>query len=242
MISYVYSLMVSSNSNKSLLLTLLLCVLVILMAFNIDIPRKNKIYAETFFEILEDDSIEEDKKEVQEGLTESNNKLNTNRAFNEHKKTDPFEDNEFKKYIKKIHSRLNTQPKKTTQKIKPKKIAPIEAEQIQEFNNINALIELQTGKEQTKSQSSISYFLANRTKIHIPVPVYLCEEGGEIVVNIVVNTDGKVTQASYNSSSTSTHGCLIDYALKYAKASLFEAAPSKKTQVGTITFLFKGKQ
>ena len=44
-----------------------------------------------------------------------------------------------------------------------------------------------------------------------------------------------------NSSSSSENGCLIDHALEYAKASKFNRDPKKASQIGTITFLFQGK-
>ena len=62
------------------------------------------------------------------------------------------------------------------------------------------------------------------------------------VVNIVVNAEGSVIESNYNNSSTSVNGCLIDHALEYAKASTFTPNSSKPRQLGTITFIFKGKR
>ena len=90
--------------------------------------------------------------------------------------------------------------------------------------------------------SSISYSLVDRTHTFLPTPVYLCEFGGKIVINVKVNNQGKVTEVYVNSSSASSNGCLIDSALEYAKASTFNNDATKFSQLGTITFYFKGKQ
>ena len=73
------------------------------------------------------------------------------------------------------------------------------------------------------------------------IPRYLCERGGKIVVNIVVNGKGIVTDASVNGSSNSNNQCLINRALEYAKEALFDSS-DKNEQIGTITFLFRGKR
>ena len=106
---------------------------------------------------------------------------------------------------------------------------------------INDLIKKQQNKDSSNENSSISYSLVDRTKINIPPPIYLCENGGKIVVNITVDSQGNVINANFNSASTTDDGCLIDHALEYAKASKFSANANKSSQIGTITFLFKGK-
>ena len=75
----------------------------------------------------------------------------------------------------------------------------------------------------------------------LPTPVYLCEFGGKVVINITVDRNGNVIDAYVNSSSISSNGCLIDSALEYAKASSFNSDNNKPSQLGTITFYFKGK-
>jgi TonB family protein len=72
------------------------------------------------------------------------------------------------------------------------------------------------------------------------IPRYLCEKGGKIIVNIVVNGNGKVTTAEINGSSNSNNECLINRALEYAQEVQFDTS-NKSKQIGTITFLFRGK-
>ena len=96
--------------------------------------------------------------------------------------------------------------------------------------------------ESVNSKSTISFSLVNRKKVYIPIPVYLCEMGGKIVVNITVNAKGKVTDAYLNSSSSTSNECLTEHALEYAKNSQFSADATKKSQIGSITFYFIGKR
>ena len=113
-----------------------------------------------------------------------------------------------------------------------------------EFNDINDIINKRSEKNiknLANKNSSISYSLVDREHTFLPTPVYLCEYGGKIVINITVDSNGNVIDAYVNSSSASSNGCLIDSALEYAKAAIFSINPAKPSQLGTITFLFKGK-
>ena len=83
--------------------------------------------------------------------------------------------------------------------------------------------------------------MSDSTHLHLPIPIYLCEVDGKIVVNITVDSKGKVINTSINSSSNSNNECLIEHAIEYAKESRFSVDESKPTQLGTITFQFKGK-
>lgn len=224
--------MVISNANKSLLITILLSSSVILMVFNIHISKQNNKVAETYFEIIpEIESIE--KEESLEDILKSFDELTTNKAFNE-TQTD-FEDEEFKELMDKLNSRHD---EKTLNKTEFEASDPTDTKA---FNKINKLIKSKKNNESSNKNSSISYSLVNRTKTYIPPPIYLCEESGKIVINIVVNAQGKVIETYYNEASTSTNGCLIDHAIQYAKASTFTADAFKPKQLGSITFIFKGK-
>ena len=90
-------------------------------------------------------------------------------------------------------------------------------------------------------KSTIRYSLVDRTDEFLPIPIYLCEDGGIIIVNITVDEEGNVVDTYVNSSSTSTNECLIESALEYAKQAKFNDSPGKKSQLGSITFNFIGK-
>ena len=95
--------------------------------------------------------------------------------------------------------------------------------------------------EGANRKSTMHYSLVDRTHQYLPTPVYLCETGGKIVINITVNDKGSVINAYANSSSTSTNECLSEHALEYAKNARFSEDASKKTQIGSITFYFISK-
>ena len=90
--------------------------------------------------------------------------------------------------------------------------------------------------------TTISYDLENRRDLIIPNPVYTCDAGGTIVINIQVNALGKVTKTSFNKKASSTqNGCLIESAEIYAKKARFNTAPRVENQKGTITYNFPGQ-
>jgi len=91
--------------------------------------------------------------------------------------------------------------------------------------------------------TTISYHLPQRQALHLPNPVYTCNRGGTIVVNINVNALGKVTKVVYNKKESSTqNGCLIESALNYAKKGRFTTNSKITKQKGTITYHFPGQE
>ena len=92
-----------------------------------------------------------------------------------------------------------------------------------------------------EKRTSISYSLLNRNAYDLPPPIYTCIEGGKVVINIKVDSDGYVTETSFNEkSSTTSNGCLVDNAMAYAQKAYFNSS-SKASQKGTITYLFQRK-
>ncbi len=62
-----------------------------------------------------------------------------------------------------------------------------------------------------------------------------------MVINIVVDAIGNVTDASFNEKSSGTsNGCLVDNAITYALKAKFNTS-SKADQKGTITYSFQQK-
>lgn len=88
----------------------------------------------------------------------------------------------------------------------------------------------------------ISYFLENRDRIKIPVPSFMCETSGTVVVNIEVNQQGYVVNASISSKSTTDNECLLREALIAARKSVFNSsAIARNKQNGYITFEFEAQ-
>ena len=84
----------------------------------------------------------------------------------------------------------------------------------------------------------IEYTLKGRTDRFIHIPVYKCQKGGKVLINIVVNQEGEVISASVASSSTDEL-CIIETALNSARISLFNIdLNSPPKQKGTISYEF----
>lgn len=92
-----------------------------------------------------------------------------------------------------------------------------------------------------KRRTSVSYSLVNRNNYRLPPPIYTCIEGGKVVINITVDSNGNVVEADFNSKSSGTsNGCLVDNAITYALKAKFNSS-DKDSQKGTITYLFQQK-
>lgn len=91
-----------------------------------------------------------------------------------------------------------------------------------------------------RGPTRISYFLKDRFKVKLPIPIYTCPDGGSVTVEITVDTNGKVIDADVKAVESNTDDyCLKEAALKAAKKSTFtynEDSPSE--QKGTITYIF----
>ncbi|MCK5908096.1 MAG: hypothetical protein KAG37_10910 [Flavobacteriales bacterium] len=89
-------------------------------------------------------------------------------------------------------------------------------------------------------RSTINYYLKNRYNNKLPNPIYTCISGGKVYIDIKVNQQGKVIDASFNKSkSTTSNECLVETALKYAKRSKFNSDfKASDPQKGYITYDF----
>ncbi len=92
-----------------------------------------------------------------------------------------------------------------------------------------------------KRKTSVSYSLVDRSNYKLPPPIYTCIEGGKVVINILVDSDGNVIQADFNINSSGTsNGCLVDNAITYAYRAKFNTS-DRSAQKGTITYVFQSK-
>jgi hypothetical protein len=245
--------MPNANTYKALIATTLISSVVVFLGFTLRLKKQSKLASETFYE-LEPEPLKEENKEALEDILKSLDNLlnatNTNQAYNENN-TDA-EDEAFEQQLEAIRNRNNLENSEETSETTNESSSPksnYNENEASAFNDINDIIAKTSEKKRkptsggTNKNSSISYSLVNRTKVEIPPPIYLCETGGKVVINIKVNNEGLVTNATYNdAASTTDNGCLVDTALEYAKASLFNADNSKASQLGTITFIFTRKR
>jgi hypothetical protein len=106
-------------------------------------------------------------------------------------------------------------------------------------NNDDNKIKEKAKKEKYKGKTRITVNLPNRDIRRQDVPVYRCESGGVIVIQIMVDQMGNVINAVYSNDSGSKDECLVEEAIKYSYRFLFSADLSAEPrQRGTITFEF----
>ncbi len=85
-----------------------------------------------------------------------------------------------------------------------------------------------------------NYNLIGRLPLRRPIPDYLCQKEGRVVVAIKVNREGKVISATPGAKgSTTTEKCLLDQAKKAALNTKWQsAANAPEKQVGKIIYNF----
>lgn len=90
-----------------------------------------------------------------------------------------------------------------------------------------------------KGNVAVSYDLAGRTDVYLHHPTYQCQGGGQVVVAITVNRNGKVINAVVDKASSTSDPCILEMAVKASLASSFNASPTApERQKGTITYTF----
>ena len=93
---------------------------------------------------------------------------------------------------------------------------------------------------QYRGPTRIFYELAGRVHKNLPLPIYLCEGAGKVVVDIIVDRKGLVVSSAINESETAiVNECLYQAAKKAASLSVFNTdylAPNR--QPGKITYHF----
>lgn len=219
--------------------------------FSIQLKQNGQSISESFYELEpEPEKTEEELQDIEDQKLAS-----TNKAFNE--------DQEYKEMMRNFKTVSANDFERTTKAIEDAKTnEPLEENSINKANTntkkyainsdetksykklqdeLNKRLEnKKIADEHAKTKSTLTYSLKGRTLGYYEIPRYLCERGGKIVVSIRVDEKGNVFEASINGSSNSNNQCLIDAALDYAKSVQFDSS-QRKDQLGTITFLFKGK-
>jgi hypothetical protein len=88
-------------------------------------------------------------------------------------------------------------------------------------------------------ESNIVYYLENRYHLRLPVPVYLAQGGGTVVVDIAVNRQGQVVQAEPRNNPAIRDEQIFIYAKTAARRTLFNADPAApEPQKGSIHYTF----
>jgi len=106
-------------------------------------------------------------------------------------------------------------------------------------NNENQKNNEEVKQEKYKGKTRITVNLSNRKIRKQDVPVYRCQAGGIVVIQILVDQTGNVINAGYSNASESKDDCLVEEAINYSYRFLFSSDFSAEPrQTGTITFEF----
>lgn len=238
-------------------MTSLISGTLVLAMFSFHITKNTELIAESYYEV--EPQTEEELKELEqlkaiEDLANKNPE--TNEAFNENeefkemmrnfKSVDAYDDTQDNLNESQEESSSTPEDMLTSnENLGTLKNYALKEQERNSFSKANDVLAMHAPKKEDKNlksnaNSSVSFSLTKRNKVKLEPPIYLCEVGGKIVVNITVNDKGQVTDTYINSSSSSSNQCLIDTALEYAKNAVFSSA-DRKSQIGSITYYFKGK-
>ena len=168
--------------------------------------------------------------------------MNSNRAVNDASKdeskpssrsNDPFFDKAYNNEVaaaKKLASDVN--------KNLARKIPEIGDIRMPEENTLGKTRE-EVKQLNFKGKSNIHYSLENRFHVRLPIPVYLAEGGGEVIVDIIVGRNGHVIEANPRQNTQISDPTVLAYAKQAAEKTWFnEDTSAAEKQKGTITYRF----
>lgn len=217
----------------------LLCLVVFQISVS-ESPLKDDII---FFDFSEELKLpEETLPQELQGSEEDNSDLK-NISVNEADKNRSSDDyyKEFQEIVnqtksKPLYQAENYDDKRWLIKDHSKEFEYREEDQSQQEQNKNS----KQGSATYSGKTIISYFLDGRKATRLPVPSYQCLGSGEVIVDIIVNKDGKVISVVIRSSTTPTgETCLPEAARNAATRSRFTIdlnAPAQ--QKGYINYKF----
>ena len=222
-------------------LVVLVCLLFIELKNNLDLPS-DALFVDLVSEEVKLPNPEKEKMDagnqslaLNEGKSGANN---SNRAVNLGDQSgrtsgDPFFDRAYAKEVaeaKKLASDVN---KNLAKKI------PTIGDIPMPIASTEGMTREEAKRSSFKGKSNIHYLLGNRYHLQLPIPVYLAQGGGEVVVDIVVNRNGDVLSATPREPANLNDPTILAYAKQAAEKTLFNpdnSAPEKER--GTITYLF----
>ena len=191
--------------------------------------------------VSEPEPVDEQKNEDQSeepAATETVNQL-TNAASNRLAKenittsTEKFFDADYMKEVeeaKQLRSSVNNNLSKKIMDLSEVKM-PVETTEGMDRDSIKNVI--------YAGESNIVYYLENRYHVSLPVPVYLAQGGGTVIVDIKVNREGRVIEANPRANPSIHDEQIFLYAREAASRTVFNSDNSAPTvQKGTIHYTF----
>lgn len=222
----------------TLVFHILLVSTFLLAEINIKGVMKEQEILVEFPEIVEDETQTE-KPEGEEipddpsnGMVQTGQVI-TNRPSNRLSGSDKFFDDDYnneiesaKNLVKDVNNQLSKQPV--------------------DIDNIKMPVETTEGMDPEtiknrnySGESNVVYFLSDRYHLQLPIPVYLAQGGGKVIVDIYVNRNGRVIIASPRQSASITDPMIYHYARVAALNTVFNSDPSApEQQSGSIHYTF----
>lgn len=240
----------------------------VLSAINFTVLKPSKRISESYYQV-EPETIEELTKQLEEIQKLTASKNSTNQAYNndsEYKRMmknfKTVDANDFEENAKQTdvtESSEATETKDLTNNTSDQNNS-VDEQEVSSYNKVSDILAMRSAKRRAQASSgnntsdkigtyassnpnsNIQFSLKDRKMRNNPIPIYLCEVGGKIVVTIKVNHLGIVTSTVINTAASSTtNECLTDHALEYAAEARFTSDAGKASQIGSVTFYFKGK-
>jgi hypothetical protein len=110
-------------------------------------------------------------------------------------------------------------------------------------NKPNNSVSSGSGENAFAGKVMVDYNLKDRKEHAIDIPGYTCNGSGTVVIDIKVDKNGNVKDASFNSNlSSNATECMIERAKTYAQRARFNySSAASNSQNGTITYKFIGQ-
>ena len=227
--------------------TLVFHILVVMLFLLADVDMKGNVKEEALliefpdilpepeemFEQQEKESSDEQAMDNSESLSRTNAASNQLASTNTTTSAEEFFDDEYLKEVeaaKQLASDVSNQLSKEIIDINDIKM-PVETTEGMEPDSIKNIIYV--------GESNIVYYLENRYHHSLPIPVYLSQGGGKVIVDIVVTQQGKVVNATPRKNRNIRDEQMFLYAKAAALRTIFNTdgdAPSP--QKGTIHYTF----
>ena len=232
------------DKHKALIITSLLFGILILSLHVLSLSNNNQSNSEMLVDLEQFKATPEEKTTPKDEAPRPKNrrKIQTHKAYNENEEQREADFNDrlneiFDKNSAQQEEAENEETSGSDGNYRISKKNSTEKRKASEGNDNSE----ETGqKSAVYDYSSISFSLKDRRAVRIPNPVYTCDMGGKVVINIEVDESGRVTDVGVNKGSSNTSNeCIINKALEYAREARFTKLAGQNDQPGTITYYFK---
>lgn len=205
----------------------------------------NMVQKVTPVEFMDPEDIPEEMKEI---MAPKENEPVTNIDFNAADKREHSEE----RYDSKSEKQIEEEVERELKEFEAKEFAKYKKEKVENVvvdknKTTNDGIKTQeTESDKTKTSSSFAgsvtaeWSLEQRDKEKLLKPSYVCKDGGKVKVNIVVDREGVVTEATIDKKGSSyKESCIGENALIYAKRCRFSVSTvAPELQNGWIIYTF----